>query len=98
MADVPCNGCTACCRGPIVLQPAHGDDPRQYVTEHHPKWGLKLIEHEDGTCGYLQAGKCTIYHNRPAVCRAFDCRTYARGWGKHDPLSDRAVIQAGLER
>ena len=32
-AYVPCDGCTACCRGEqIILHPEDGDDPSQYET------------------------------------------------------------------
>ena len=27
---VPCAGCTACCRGPVILHPALGDDPAAF--------------------------------------------------------------------
>ena len=96
MADVPCNGCTACCHGPIVLQPAHGDDPSQYETVSDSAWGVKLAQKPDGSCHYLVPGGCSIWNRRPAVCRAFDCRTYAHGWGRIDPLRDEAVIRRGL--
>jgi hypothetical protein len=33
---VPCNGCTACCHGPIMLHPGLGDDAAKYETELTP--------------------------------------------------------------
>jgi len=98
-SDVPCNGCTACCHGPIVLHPSLGDDPSHYATELIEGFGLILRRNPDGSCIYLTKGGCSIWPNRPGVCRAFDCRAYARSaWAKLDPLRDEAVIAAGLSR
>ncbi len=33
--------------------------------------------HDDGTCPMLDAGQCTIYHQRPQTCRDYDCRVFA---------------------
>ncbi|MSP62309.1 MAG: YkgJ family cysteine cluster protein [Myxococcales bacterium] len=42
-----------------------------------------LIRHEpDGYCTHIERGSlgCSIYHDRPAACRGFDCRGDARVW------------------
>jgi Fe-S-cluster containining protein len=42
-----------------------------------------LIRHErDGYCSHLQreSGGCTVYENRPATCRGYDCRGDKRIW------------------
>lgn len=31
----------------------------------------KIKTHEDGTCFALKDGKCTIYEQRPAICKAY---------------------------
>lgn len=31
---------------------------------------------DNGDCIYLADGKCSIYEQRPTMCRAFDCRGY----------------------
>ncbi len=99
MADVNCNGCTACCHGPIVLHPAMGDEPRNYRHHFVEGAGLVLDRNDDDSCIYLQAGGCSIWSKRPAICRAFDCRVYAlSGWTAYDPLRDESVIAAGLRR
>lgn len=99
MVDVPCNGCTACCYGPIALHPSLGDDPSKFHHEYKPGYGLFLARKEDDSCLYLGEGKCTIWPNTPAVCRAFDCRVYTKSkWSKIDPLRDERVIAAGLQR
>lgn len=84
MTDVPCNGCTLCCRNDvIVLHPEHGDDPTLYRTEPavHPFTGepvLVLQRKADGTCIYLGSTGCTIHAWAPVICREFDCRNMYR--------------------
>lgn len=83
-ADVPCNGCTACCRSAAVgLRPELGDKPSDYETEPgtDPRTGapmLMLKRSADGACIYLRDGGCAIYDKRPVICRSFDCRTFYR--------------------
>lgn len=79
-SNVPCNGCTACCRGDlIVLHPEHGDDVSSYETEAatHPisgKAAIALKHKPDNSCVYLGLDGCTIHERAPVVCREFDCR------------------------
>lgn len=80
-SHVPCNGCTACCRGGelVVLFEEEGDRPETF--EHDavetPHGTLLLLRHRpNGDCVYLGEHGCTIYHRAPAVCRRFDCRQY----------------------
>jgi Fe-S-cluster containining protein len=95
---VPCNGCTACCHGPIMLHPGLGDDATKYEAELTP-YGMKLKQKPDASCIYLDDYKCSIWPNTPAVCRAFDCRAYVRaGLHLRDPLGDEAVTAAGKAR
>ena len=97
MVDVPCNGCTACCYGPVVLHPALGDDPSRYLTETIEGVGTLLQRMPDGSCIYRRKNGCVVHDELPAVCRAFDCRVYAASkWAKIDPLRDQAVIDRGL--
>jgi Fe-S-cluster containining protein len=99
MSDVPCNGCTACCSGPIVLHAAFGDDVASYRTKFVDGAGYVLEQREDGSCIYRQGNGCAVWERRPAICRAFDCRVYARSaWAKIDPLRDDTVIAAGKAR
>lgn len=79
-SNVPCNGCTACCQGDmILLHPEHGDDPKQYAChdEVNPIDGktYKTLDHQaNGNCVYLGESGCTIHDRAPIVCREFDCR------------------------
>ena len=72
---VPCNGCTACCRGRAIrpLYPERGDVVEDY--EHQRVDGiLALAWSEDGDCIYVGPEGCTIHDHRPALCRGYDCR------------------------
>lgn len=79
MSDVPCNGCTACCKhDDVYLRPE--EDPRDYLVEP----GLNALTGEvgwrlqhkprGGGCIYLGDGGCTIHDRAPAICKRFDCR------------------------
>lgn len=63
----PCDGCTACCRSNYGITYTEGDD-KSLFNEHG------LLPREDGVCGFLIDDKCSVYENRPKVCRQFDCR------------------------
>lgn len=72
---VPCNGCTACCRGRAIrpLYPERGD-----VVESYARQGidgvLALAWSEGGDCVYVGSEGCTIHARRPVLCRGYDCR------------------------
>lgn len=108
---VPCNGCTACCRGEMILL-MPGDDQSRYWTQIvvNPitgQPGLAVAKKPDrNECIYLGEGGCTIHDRAPAVCRAFDCRRWVLGLGDRAAIRrglkarqfDPAVVQAGRER
>mgnify|MGYP003656685331 CR=1 FL=1 len=50
-----CTQCAGCC---------HESNLRQYNLEH---WGLEVAE--DGYCSNLKDNMCTIYDDRPLLCR-----------------------------
>lgn len=110
-ADVPCNGCTACCRRDlIVLHPEAGDDPDAYETVEvvHPLNGSKalaLAQGPDGSCVYLGPTGCTIHDRAPHICRTFDCRRFflalnrtVRRRGLAAGIFDASIIAAGRAR
>jgi len=75
--DVPCNGCTACCRGERVIL-AHGiDDPSKYWWVPSDL-GMVLAHKPNGECVYLTASGCTIHDHAPYACQQFDCRKWVR--------------------
>src|SRR5262245_57520122 len=98
MVDVPCNGCTACCTYPVALHPSLGDDPRDYDYDV-VEGGIVIKGRPDGKCIYVTDKGCSIWATRPAVCRGFDCRTYALSdWMRVDPHYDPQVVAEGLQR
>lgn len=80
--NVPCGGCTRCCRSGIVrLLP--GDDVSQYQTEPHPlKKGQLMLAHKpDGSCVYVTDKGCSIHGSQPIMCKQMDCRQIAATFG-----------------
>lgn len=79
-AKVPCGSCRACCSGPNhMTELGPMDDPRNYkiravVSKITGKQTIALQNDDQGNCIYLKAEGCSIYSERPAVCRLYDCR------------------------
>ncbi len=71
-ADVPCNGCTACCsHDRVVLGP--DDDPRAF--RWHVEDGYAVVDRRaNGDCIYLSPAGCSIHGAAPMICRRMDCR------------------------
>ena len=82
-ADVPCDGCVGCCVSSyaIALRPADKVALAAVPARHlrlPTDGGVALMGYrEDGSCPMLEAGRCTIYADRPQTCRDYDCRIYA---------------------
>src|SRR5262245_11910977 len=84
-SDVPCGGCTACCRssqfvhiGPeepdtLAHIPAELPVPAPGLPDGHVVLGYD----ERGHCPMLVDNACSIYEHRPQACRAYDCRVFA---------------------
>jgi Putative zinc- or iron-chelating domain len=110
--DVPCNGCTECCRSNqgLFLQPEQGDQVESYrhrvLRDQATGNPVFLLATEaNGQCVYLGASGCTIYDRRPLLCRNFDCRKHYLILPRQDRdnlvrlgLSSRAVFNAGRAR
>src|SRR2546423_1327465 len=83
-ADVPCNGCTACCRSAqfIHIAPDETDTlehipaellfPAPRLAAGHVVLGYD----ERGHCPMLVDDQCSIYEHRPRTCRTYDCRVF----------------------
>jgi putative zinc- or iron-chelating protein len=85
--QVPCNGCTECCRSNqgLVLHPEQGDNVESYrhrvITDATSGKRVFLLASDgNGKCVYLDSSGCntgcTIYERRPLLCRSFDCRKH----------------------
>ena len=65
-------GCASyCCRlivrlAPAERDPGQPDNPAKHCIDKDP---------EDGLCVYFDrdTGRCSIWEDRPAICRAYDC-------------------------
>jgi hypothetical protein len=71
--DVPCNGCTACCRTDSAITVEPGEPAAQFAEEREGKLALYPV---DGHCPQFVDGACAIYPDRPRICRAYDCRMH----------------------
>jgi hypothetical protein len=83
--NVPCNGCTLCCRNDAIrLLPQ--DDPAQYQTVPHDHFPghLMLAHKENGDCVYLTSEGCDIHGSKPTMCIKMDCRRIAKTFKKRD--------------
>lgn len=111
-AMVPCNGCTACCKGDAIsIHPELGDVADDYETVPHfipelAKKGVRMLAHTaEKHCVYLSPAGCKIHGKAPALCREFDCRkmakrltfTQTRKLAKKGMI-DMTVIRAGRSR
>jgi uncharacterized protein len=98
-SDVPCGDCVGCCVSSYFI-PIRPQDtaafaaipPEVLVTAPGQPSGHKLMGYRaDGTCPMLNAGKCSIYHQRPQTCRDYDCRIFAAA-GIDAGGADKSVI------
>jgi Fe-S-cluster containining protein len=84
-ADVPCDGCTACCTSAqfVPIAPdetatlARVPKELQFPAPGLPPGHVVLPYDEHGRCPLLGDRGCTIYEDRPRTCRAYDCRVFA---------------------
>ena len=83
-ADVPCDGCTACCRSsqfvPVLADEADARAaiPAELLFPMPGRTDAGLLGYTDeGHCPMLVEDRCTIYEHRPRACRVYDCRAFA---------------------
>lgn len=103
-SDVPCGGCTACCRssqfvhvGPDEADAlAHIPSALLFPAPQAPPGTMLLGYDEQGRCPMLGDAGCTIYEHRPRTCRTYDCRVYpAAGLG---PGPEQPAVAARAQR
>ncbi len=75
--EVTCDTCQACCcRLEVMIITDTGVPERHIKTD---KWGAETMKRlEDGWCSALDRNTkmCTIYENRPWICREFEMGSY----------------------
>jgi Fe-S-cluster containining protein len=84
-SDVPCNGCTACCRSSqfVHIGPDESDTLARipasllFPAPGRPRGHVVLGYDERGHCPMLVDDACSIYADRPKACRTYDCRVFA---------------------
>jgi len=99
-SEVPCGGCTACCRSSQFVH--IGADETETIARIPadlrfpapglPKGHVVLGYDENGHCPMLHDDRCSIYEHRPRTCRTYDCRVFpAAGvdMEQEKPLIDR---------
>jgi len=104
-ADVPCDGCTACCRSSqfVTVAPDETDTlariPRslRFPAPGLPKGHVVLGYDERGHCPMLIDDRCSIYEHRPRTCRTYDCRVFAAA-GVEPDRERQAEIAARVRR
>jgi Fe-S-cluster containining protein len=97
-ADVPCHGCTACCRASqfVPVGPDEVDTlahlPAELLFPVPGRPGHLLLGYDErGRCPMLSEDGCAVYAHRPRACRAYDCRTYAATGVAPDPATQGDV-------
>jgi Fe-S-cluster containining protein len=83
-AEVPCDGCTACCTSSqfIHIGPDETDTLSHIPAEllfpapRLPRGHVVLGYDGRGQCPMLSDGRCSIYEHRPRTCRTYDCRIF----------------------
>jgi|SRR5271169_6305341 Putative zinc- or iron-chelating domain len=79
VGPVTCGACAACCYYsgiPVDAKRVRRRLPH-LLTERNADGDFVLRHRADGACIHLGQWGCTVYDQRAAVCRSFDCRAFA---------------------
>jgi Fe-S-cluster containining protein len=103
-ADVPCDGCTACCTSSQFVHIAPDETETLaripgrllFPAPGLPAGHVLLPYDEHGHCPMLLDGRCSIYAHRPRTCRVYDCRVFTAS--EVEPDEDKAQIAARVRR
>jgi len=104
-AAVNCGQCSACCTSSyfIHIGPEETDtlsriDRRLLFPAPAQPRGTKVMGYsESGRCPMHSGGRCTIYDNRPGICRMYDCRIFTAA-GIEAGGGDKALINEQVAR
>lgn len=77
--NVPCGECNLCCGSYLKVTVSEEESNRDSLTieEYEDKDGntaKRVLKDSNGTCVHLTGKGCSVYEDRPATCRVFDCR------------------------
>lgn len=75
--EITCANCKACCCSLEVMIISNTNVPPQHITINE-FGGESMLRLNDGWCSALDRDThmCTIYENRPWVCREFEMGSY----------------------
>lgn len=75
--DVACSNCKACCCRLEVLIICDAPVPEKFISRDE-YGGESMLRLDDGWCAALDRDTfmCTIYENRPWICREFEMGSY----------------------
>ena len=106
-SDVPCDGCTACCKSSqfVHIGPDETDTLSRIPPEllfpapRLPPGHVLLGYDERGHCPMLVDNRCSIYEHRPRTCRTYDCRIFpATGIPVEDDDAGKVLIARQARR
>lgn len=100
--DVPCDRCIACCTGQRVTM-LPGDDASKYDMVEGWDGQPNLRNKPNGDCTYLvrtagDRGHCSIWENRPVMCKEFDCRDMVKWLHEGKVMGMAPAIREAGER
>jgi len=100
-SDVPCGGCTACCRSSQFVH--IGPDEAKTIASipagllfpapRLPRGNVLLGYDENGRCPMLVDDRCSIYEHRPRTCRTYDCRVFPAAGVEADDEDQPAIAR-----
>jgi uncharacterized protein len=84
-SETSCSNCLACCCRLEVLLVSDTGVPEKHITLDE-SGSATMARLDDGWCSALDRNtmKCTIYNNRPWVCREFEM-------GSHECIVERSA-------
>lgn len=98
--EVPCGGCTACCRSSQFVEVGPDESatleavPPALLFPAPGRPGYRLMGFDsDGRCPMLTDDRCSIYESRPRACRTYDCRVFSATGVSIDEPARRAVAE-----
>jgi Fe-S-cluster containining protein len=96
LAPVECGTCQKCCHQDVLITSQELEERGYDHYRSNSRGQLYLERKEDGSCIYLCESGCSIYAQRPNMCRAFDCRLLA-ALVEANPVIEAMVQQEVLD-
>jgi hypothetical protein len=102
---VPCGECTACCTSSQFVHIGPDETATRsripaelmFPAPGLPSGHVVLGYDEHGHCPMLIDGQCSIYDDRPATCRTYDCRIFPAAGLRIDD-DDKVLIDRRAQR